>query len=222
MNSASTAPQGTPKPSDKSLLNLAEELRSAIARISQTDFSSYQPLQSVWARRAAAVVFGSLLVAVCAHIMVPLWFTPVPITLQTFAVLLLGLVLSPGLAASAMALYLLEGMAGLPVLSPIGSVGFLHIFGLTGGYLLSYPAAAALTGWLRRRIGQGGFAASLLAAAAGSVVILVAGAAWFAILSHQSAGTVFTLSVAPFLPGDILKVAAAAGVAMGLRRFRRG
>lgn len=193
MNSASTAPQSLP-----------------VAR----------PASSVFARRAAAVVLGSLLVAVCAHIAVPLWFTPVPITLQTFAVLLLGLVLSPGLAGSALVLYLIEGMAGLPVLSPVGPAGFLHILGPTGGYLLSYPAAAALTGWLRR-LGRGGFTASALAAAAGSVVILVAGAAWFAIVSHQSAGTVFALSVAPFLPGDILKIAAAAGVATGARRFRR-
>jgi biotin transport system substrate-specific component len=180
-----------------------------------------RPASSIWTRRAAAVVLGSLLVGVCAHIAVPLWFTPVPVTLQTFAVLLLGLVLSPGLAASALVLYLLEGMAGLPVLAPFGPVGFLHILGPTGGYLLAYPAAAALTGSLRRRIGRGGLIASALAAAAGSAVILVAGAAWFAIVTRQSAGTVITLSVAPFLPGDILKIAAAAGVATGLRRFRR-
>jgi biotin transport system substrate-specific component len=194
MNPASTAPQSI-----------------AVAR----------PASSVWTLRAITVLLGSLLVAICAHIAVPLWFTPVPVTLQTFAVLLLGLVLSPGLAASALVLYVLEGMAGLPVLSPFGPTGFLHILGPTGGYLLAYPAAAALTGSLRRRIGRGRFAASTLAAAAGSVVILVAGAAWFAIVSHESAGAVFALSVAPFLPGDILKIAAAAGVAAGLRRFRR-
>lgn len=173
------------------------------------------------ARQAADVVFGSLLVAICAHIAVPLWFTPVPVTLQTFAVLFLGLYLSPGIAASAVVLYLLEGAAGLPVLSPIGPVGFLHILGPTGGYLLSYPAAAALTGYLRRRIGQGGFTASLAASAIGSMLILLAGAAWFSVLTHQSATTVFTLAVAPFLAGDILKVIAAAGAWTGLRRFRR-
>src|SRR5580658_1596239 len=179
------------------------------------------PAQSTVARQAAEVVFGSLLVAICAHIAVPLWFTPVPVTLQTFAVLFLGLFLSPGIAASAMVLYLLEGAAGLPVLSPIGPVGFLHILGPTGGYLLSYPAAAALTGHLRRRIGQGGFTASMAASAIGSMLILLAGAAWFSVLTHQSATTVFTLAVAPFLAGDILKVIAAAGASTGLRRFRR-
>jgi biotin transport system substrate-specific component len=222
MNSVPTTPQGLPDPSDKWWLRLPDQLKSALVRLYQTEwFSGVQPVPSTWARRAASVVFGSLLVAVCAHLMVPLWFTPVPVTLQTFAVLLLGLVLSPGLAAAAMILYLLEGMAGLPVLSPVGPVGFLHILGPTGGYLLAYPAAAAMTGWLRRRIGRGAFTASALAAAVGSLVILLAGAAWFAIVSHQSTGTVVALSVAPFLPGDILKVVAAAGVATGLRRFRR-
>jgi biotin transport system substrate-specific component len=180
-----------------------------------------QSVASLVARRAAEIVGGSLLVAVCAHVAIPLWFTPVPITLQPFAVLLLGLVLGPGVAASAMVLYLLEGMAGLPVLVPFGPVGFLHILGPTGGYLLSYPAAAALAGYLRRRIGNGGFVPSMAAAGIASFLILLCGAAWFAVVTHQSAATVFTMSVAPFLPGDILKVIAAAGAAVGVSRFRR-
>lgn len=180
-----------------------------------------QSRTSIAVRRVAAVVLGSLLVAVCAHVSIPLWFTPVPLTLQTFAVLFLGLVLSPGVAASALGLYLLEGMAGLPVFSPVGAGGFLHLFGPTGGYLLSYPAAAALAGILRRRIGTGGFGPSLAAAAVASLLILLAGAAWLGIVTHQSPGTVFVLAVAPFLPGDILKLTAAAAAATGLRRFRR-
>jgi biotin transport system substrate-specific component len=179
---------------------------------------------SAWpafARRAVTVVLGSLLVAICAHVAIPLWFTPVPLTLQTFAVLFLALALSPGMAAAALGLYLLEGMAGLPVLSPIGAPGFLHLLGPTGGYLLAYPAAAGLTAWLRRRIGHGGFAPSLLAAATGSLLILLAGASWFAVLTHQGPGTVLLLTVLPFLPGDILKLFAAAGAAAGLRRLLR-
>ena len=149
-------------------------------------------------RRPLAIVLGSLLVAVCAHISIPLWFTPVPVTLQTFAVLLLGLFLSPSLSAPA---------------------GFLHLLGPTGGYLLSWPFAAALTGLLRSRFSSRGFAPSLLAAAAGSLLILLCGASWFGILTHQSAGAVLVLAVLPFLPGDILKVVAAAGAASGLSRF---
>jgi biotin transport system substrate-specific component len=178
--------------------------------------------QSVLVRWPLAVALGSLLVAVCAHVSIPLWFTPVPITLQTFAVILLGLLLSPSAAAGALLLYLVEGAAGLPVFSPHGPAGLLHLFGPTGGYLLSYPLAAALTAWLRRRIGgKSAFGPSLLASAAGSLLILLCGALWFGILTRQSAGTVFALSVLPFLPGDILKISAAAGAAAGWRRFRR-
>lgn len=177
--------------------------------------------QPTLARRAGIVLLGSLLVAVCAHLAVPLWFTPIPVTLQTFAVLLLGLLLGPATAATSLILYLAEAMSGLPVLSPYGAVTFLHIFGPSGGYLLSYPLAAALTSMLRRRLGLRSFAGAALAATAGSVVILLSGAAWFSILTHQSAATTLALTVAPFLPGDILKVMAAAGVATGLHRFRR-
>lgn len=176
--------------------------------------------QSGLVRLALAVVLGSLLVAVCAHLSIPLWFTPVPLTLQTFAVLLLGLLLSPGAAAAALVLYLAEGATGLPVFSPHGPGGMLQLLGPTGGYLLSYPFAAAGTSWLRRRIGSG-FGGSLAAAATGSVVILVCGAAWLAILTHRPVGAIMTLSVLPFLAGDVLKVVAAAGAAMGMRRFSR-
>jgi len=176
--------------------------------------------RSTVVRTAVTIVFGSLLVALCAHVSIPLWFTPVPLTLQTFAVLFLGLVLSPAAAAATLLLYLAEGATGLPVFSPYGPGGFLHLFGPTGGYLLSYPFAAALTSFLRRRFAGGGFAPSLLAAASGSGVILLCGAAWLAILTHQSAEAVLALAVLPFLAGDTLKVAAAAGAAAGLRRLR--
>ena len=173
------------------------------------------------ARKTVAVVLGSLFVAVCAHLSVPLWFTPIPLTLQNFAVLFLGLALAPELSASALVLYLAEGAAGLPVFTPHGPAGLMHFFGPDGGYLLAYPFAAALIGILRRRIGQGNFASSLAAAAVGNALILLAGAAWFAVWSHQPPMTVFALSVVPFLPGDVLKVAAAASGAGALRRFRR-
>jgi biotin transport system substrate-specific component len=175
---------------------------------------------SVALRQAAIVLLGSLFVAVCAHVAVPLWFTPVPLTLQTFAVLLLGLVLSPSLSAAALAAYLLEGICGLPVFSPTGPTTFLHLFGPTGGYLLAYPAAAAVTGLLRRRLASGRFTASLIAAATGSALILLSGAAWLSIVTRQSPATVFVLAVAPFLPGDILKLIASAGIASGWTRFR--
>jgi biotin transport system substrate-specific component len=177
--------------------------------------------QSALLRWPLAVVLGSLFVAVCAHLSIPLWFTPVPITLQPFAVLLIGLLLSPSAAAGALVLYLIEGASGLPVFTPHGPGGLLQLLGPTGGYLLSYPFAAALTAWLRPRIARGVFTPALLAAAVASLLILLSGATWFGILTHQSFGSVLTLAVLPFLPGDILKVFAAASIAAGLRRFRR-
>lgn len=176
------------------------------------------------AERIAVVLLGTLLVAICAHISVPLWFTPVPLTLQPFAVLLLALLLSPRWSAATMVVYLAEGAAGLPVFSPVGASTVLHLFGPTAGYLLSYPAVAWLTGSLFRRFRRAnapGFTAALGAAAVGDCGILLSGAAWLAILTHQGAATIFTLAVAPFVPGEILKVIAAAGIVAGLRRFSR-
>ncbi|HZZ38781.1 MAG TPA: biotin transporter BioY [Acidobacteriaceae bacterium] len=176
------------------------------------------------AERTTIVLLGTLFVAICAHVSIPLWFTPVPVTLQPFAVLLLGLLLSPRWSAVTMFVYLAEGAAGLPVFSPVGAATLLHLFGPTAGYLLSYPAVAWITGslFLRLRRPNGfGFTAALGAAAIGDCIILLSGAAWLAILTHQSPATIFMLAVAPFVPGEILKVIAAAGIVSGLRRFRR-
>jgi biotin transport system substrate-specific component len=173
-------------------------------------------------RKAGIALAGSALVAVCAHVALPLYFTPVPLTLQTFAVLLLGLVLSPRMAAATLGAYLLEGAMGLPVFAPsvLGANGLAHLFGPTGGYLLAYPLAAALASFLWRRSHRG-FLAAALSAAAGSLVILAIGAFWLLIFSHASAENVLTLAVIPFLPGDALKMVAAAALASGFARWRR-
>jgi len=167
-----------------------------------------------------AVVVGSLLVALCAHVSVPLLFTPVPLTLQTFAVLLLGLTLEPVAAFAALGLYLVEGAAGLRVFSPHGPGGVLQLMGPTGGYLLSYPFAAALTSLLARRIRPASFASCSLSATIGSLLILAVGASWFALIAHQAFGIALKMTVWPFLPGDALKICASAAVAMGLLKLR--
>src|ERR1035438_5999432 len=101
---------------------------------------------AAWMRTAGIVVAGSALVAICAHIALPLYFTPVPLSLAPFAVLLLGLLLSPRLAFATLAAYLAEGALGLPVFapSPLFAGGLGHLLGPTGGYLLAYPLAAPL------------------------------------------------------------------------------
>ena len=173
-----------------------------------------------WLRSAGIVLLGSAFAAVCAHVSVPLFFTPVPLSLAPFAVLLLGLLLTPRLAAVTFAAYLAEGAMGLPVFAPSPLTGLAHLFGPTGGYLLAYPLAAFLISILWRRT-QRGFTTAALIAAAGSFVILASGALWLAALTHASLQSVFTLAVLPFLPGDALKVAAAAALGAGWVRFRR-
>lgn len=172
-------------------------------------------------RWTASIVAGSALVAVCAHVSVPLFFTPVPMTLQPFAVLLLGLLLEPTAAFAALALYLVEGAAGLPVFTPQGPGGMLQLMGPTGGYLMSYPFVAALVSFLHRKLPGHRFASGLVAAAAGDVLILASGATWMAAMTHQHFSTLLSLSVVPFLPGDALKVCAAAAIAAGWLQVRK-
>lgn len=176
----------------------------------------------VWLRPAGIVLAGSALVAACAHVALPLGFTPVPLTLGPLAVLLVGLVLRPRLAAATLGAYLAEGALGLPVFAPgpLMAGGFAHLLGPTGGYLLAYPFAAALVSALWRRSGRG-FAAALIAASAGDIAILVCGALWLGFLTHSSAQSAVTLGILPFLPGDAIKVAAAAALATGFQRLRR-
>lgn len=179
-----------------------------------------------WLRITGIVLGGSALAAVCAHVSLPLYFTPVPLSLAPFAVLLLGLLLSPRLAAATFGTYLAEGALGLPVFapSPLTPGGLAHLFGPTGGYLLAYPLAAAVISFLWRRTGhQTGhrFSAALLSAAVGDLVILVCGALWLAVLTHASTQSDLSLAVLPFLPGDALKMAAAAALAIGFQRLRR-
>ena len=179
-------------------------------------------------RFGGIVLAGSALVAVCAHLALPLYFTPVPLSMAPFAVLVLGLLLSPRLAVSTLAAYLMEGAMGLPVFSPSPAIpGYAHLIGPTGGYLLSYPLAAALIAWLfrrsRREIGLkivSGFTAAAFSATLGSLVILACGATWLAVLTHASAQSVFSLAVLPFLPGDALKIVAAAALSAGWTRLR--
>jgi biotin transport system substrate-specific component len=171
-------------------------------------------------RSTGIVVAGSALLAVSAHIAVPLWFTPVPMTLQSFAVLALALLLGPRLAFATMAAYLAEGAAGLPVFTPHGLGGLLQLFGPTGGYLLSYPVVAPIVSWLWR-LGTRSFSRALLIAGAGTLVTLAMGAVWLGVLTHAGPGTLLSHAVLPFLPGDALKVVAAAGVGAGIARWRK-
>jgi biotin transport system substrate-specific component len=188
-------------------IDMHNEISTPISR-SAAGFSA-----SPWLRTCGVVVGGSLLLAACAHLSLPLWFTPVPLSAQPFAVLLLGLVLGPRLAATTMIAYLAEGIVGLPVFAP-GIPGAAHLFGPTGGYLMAYPVAAVLVSMAWRST-QRGFFTAFASAVVGDLLILACGAAWLTVLSRAHMSSVFSASVLAFVPGDMLKAAAAAGMAWG-------
>ena len=185
--------------------------------------ASVDDLRRSVAGKALLATGATLFVAICAHISVPLYFTPVPITLQTLAVILVGLALGPALGFSALALYLAEGAIGLPVFSPQGLGGIAQLLGPTGGFLLSYPLAAAAAGAVGQsiRLGRSRILAAILAGIAADALIFAFGAGWLAHLLHLAAGTGWHIGVAPFLPGEALKIAAAAGAYTTLHRWHR-
>ncbi|HLW77988.1 MAG TPA: biotin transporter BioY [Terriglobia bacterium] len=165
-----------------------------------------------WSRRTGVaadlgwIVGFSLLTAVLAQIRIPLPFTPVPLTGQTFAVLLAGAVLGSRRGFLSQAVYLAEGAAGLPVFAGgLGSVA--HLLGPTGGYLWSFPLAAALVGWLVERGASRSVVKLAGALVLSDLVILVCGALWLGHFFGTPWREAALLGFYPFLAGDVLKVA---------------
>ena len=157
--------------------------------------------------QVAAVLAGAAAVALASQVAVPLPGTPVPMTLQPLAVLLVGGLLGPRLGAASLACYLALGAAGLPVFTPVGAPGLARLFGPTGGYLLAYPFAAALVGFVAaRRPGWTGLVAGPLL---GMVVVHVGGLAQLVALTGSARAALAT-GLVPFVPGDLIKVAVAA------------
>jgi biotin transport system substrate-specific component len=159
------------------------------------------------ARQAGPVGLGALVVALAAQFAVPVPLSPVPMTLQPLAVLAVGGLLGAAAGASALILYIVLGALGLPVFAG-GGAGALHLVGPTGGYLLAFPVAAGLTGYL---VGRPPYAVLrvLLACALGMVVIHVGGVAQLAVLGGDPR-LAFRVGLLPFLTGDLLKVGLAA------------
>jgi biotin transport system substrate-specific component len=165
-----------------------------------------------YAKQAAIVIAASLFVALCARVTVPLPFTPVPLTLQNFGVLAVGLLLGSRRGFAALSLYLAEGAFGLPVFSPaiLGS-GITHILGPTGGFLMAYPLVAFVAGYLyehsSRRFGWA--AVSSLAA---EVVLFAGGLSWLAVLTH-SVSLAIRYGLYWFVFAEVIKVLMAAAIA---------
>jgi biotin transport system substrate-specific component len=170
--------------------------------------------------QAALIVGGSLFVAFCARLSIPLPGTPVPLTVQNLGVLLVGLALGSRRGFLALTLYLAEGASGLPVFSPWLSGGFAQLFGPTGGYLIAYPFVAALTGYIFER-GKPTFARAAWASVAGEIVLFTGGIAQLYLLTHSFAKAI-SFGLYWFIFAEVMKVMFAAGAARSWQgRFRK-
>lgn len=167
-------------------------------------------------RQVGIVICASAVIAVCARIMLPLPFTPVPLTLSNFGVLLVGLVLGSRRGFAAAALYLAWGAMGLPVFASAGPGSFAQMLGPTGGYLWAYPVIAFLAGWIAEQ-GKSSFARNLVASVAAEVVLFVAGISWLAVMTHSWRQAAF-FGLYPFLFAEVSKVMVASAAAVRLQR----
>jgi len=167
-------------------------------------------------RQVAIVVSASLFVALCARITIPIPGTPVPLTVQNFGVVLVGLLLGSRRGFAALALYLAEGAMGMPVFSPVGVGGIAHLLGPTGGFLLSYPLVAWVAGYVMEH-GQKSFARAALSGLLGEVVLFAGGLTWLAVLTH-SVTQAIRWGLYWFLFAEVIKVMMAAGIAARWQR----
>jgi biotin transport system substrate-specific component len=170
-------------------------------------------------RQVALIAGATLFVAVCAHITIPLPFTPVPLTVQNFAVLMVGLLLGSRRGFAALALYLAEGAAGLPVFSPsvLGLTGMAQILGPTGGFLLMYPFVAYLAGFIQER-GAKSFTRAAIAGLMAEILLFAGGLTGLYLYTHSLAKAAY-LGLYWFLAAEVMKVMFAAAIATRWQRF---
>jgi biotin transport system substrate-specific component len=166
--------------------------------------------------RVVAVVVGSLVTALAAQVEIRIPGSPVPLTGQTFGVVVIGAALGSRAGAAAMLVYLAEGLAGLPVFAG-GASGAAHLLGPTGGYLIGFVPAAFVTGWLAERGFDRSVWTAFLAMLIGSIPIFALGLAWLA--RFVPASSLLGAGLYPFILGDILKSLVAAGVLPGAWRL---
>ena len=162
-----------------------------------------------WTRSVGLVIVFSLFIAAAAQFAIHIG--PIPITGQTFAVLLTGALLGSRLGAAAVIAYLIEGAIGLPFFAG-GGAGIVRFFGPTGGYLVAFPAAAFVTGAFAEHGWDKNYPQAVAAMAIGSAIVFLGGWAWFTILTSTPPVAAFQIAVWQFLPGDVIKIALAAAV----------
>lgn len=176
--------------------------------LAPTIYTRTFPRAAGWLRDVVLIVLGALLVAALAQVEIPLPFTPVPITGQTFGVLLVGAALGSKRGATSLASYLALGMFGLPFFAG-GAHGLKIVLGATGGYLIGFVLAAYVIGLLAERGLERSVRTSLLPFLVGTVIIYVCGVAWLTVILGSLSKAV-TAGLLPFLIGDAIKLVAAA------------
>jgi biotin transport system substrate-specific component len=161
-----------------------------------------------WLRNIILAITGSIVLTLSAKFQIPFW--PVPMTMQTFAVLVIAMAFGPRLGTATVLLYLAEGALGLPVFAgtPEKGLGLAYMAGPTGGYLAGFVAASALVGYLNTRGWDRSFLTTLLAMTLGTATIFILGYAWLATLIGAEKAWLF--GVQPFLLAAVLKIALAA------------
>lgn len=175
--------------------------------LAPTIYTRTFPRAAGWLRDVTLIVLGALFVAALAQVKIALPFTPVPLTGQTFAVLLVGATLGSKRSAAAMALYIALGALGLPVFAG-GEAGLAYLFGATLGYLVGFVMAAYVIGLLAERGWERSVRTSVLPFLVGTVIIYVCGVTWLAIFLGSFSKAI-AAGLFPFLIGDALKLVAA-------------
>lgn len=184
-----------------------KEMFPAMTTLAPTLTTRFLPAVDQKLRDLLLITAGALLVALLAQVRIPLPFTPVPLTGQTFAVLLVGAALGARRGLASLSLYTLIGALGLPVFAG-GAAGLAYASGPTGGYLAGFIVAAFVVGLLAERGLERSIRTSILPFLAGTLVIYLFGAGWLAVLFGLEKA--LELGVTPFLLGDAIKLALAA------------
>lgn len=180
-------------------------------------------IKTLTKRQSALLTFsvaftGSILLALLARLSIPVPFSPVPITGQTFGILFLGAVLGSRIGTLSVVLYLAEGIIGLPVFAG-GSMGFLYLFGPTGGYLIGFIPAVYLVGYLSEEGWTNKFTTTFMTMIIGTAIIFVFGISWLAVTAGFE--TALTIGLYPYLPGAAVKIILASTIVYSINRFNR-